>query len=78
MPRAILLCGLGWDQMEVMFPDPVKREEAVNNIKRMLDDVKKQFEEAGLVFDRYNYSPNESMERWKGIVTGQKYDGIVM
>jgi hypothetical protein len=78
MPRAILLCGLGWDQMEVMFPDPVKREEATSNIRRMLDATQKDFEQAGLVFDRHNYSPNEGMERWKGIVMAKKYDGIIM
>jgi hypothetical protein len=61
MPRAILLCGLGWDQMEVMFPDPVKREEATSNIRRMLDATQKDFEQAGLVFDRHNYSPNATI-----------------
>ena len=78
MPRSFLLCGLGWDQLEVLIPDPTKRQEAETKLRADLKAVEKQFLDAGCEYEQVNYSPNEDLTRWEGIITSRKWDGIIV
>lgn len=78
MPRSFILCGISWDQFDVMFPDQAKRDEMIAVVKRGLDQTAQTFDEAGLEYEFFNCSPDEDMSRWEAKITEKKWDGIAV
>lgn len=78
MPRSFILCGISWDQFDVLFPDPEKSAQMRKVIEGGLEETAKAFDEAGCEYKFVNYSPDEDMSRWEAILAERKWDGIAV
>jgi hypothetical protein len=78
MPRSFILCGISWDQFDVLFTDKAKRDEMIKVVQGGLDQTAKAFDDAGLEYEFVNYSPDEDMSRWEAKITEKKWDAIAV